>query len=113
MSNSHKQTLLDLKKQLLALEKVGADAAETVVLDQTRQGRLSRMDALQQQAMSKASNQRRQKKLQDIERALIRIQQDEFGYCLECDETIHPKRLEFNPTTTLCIQCAESLETKR
>ena len=106
----YKNRLIEIRDKLLALEEVGDEAAETVVLDQTRQGRLSRMDALQQQAMSKATNARRQKKLRDIDVALQRIEQGEYGYCLKCDEDINPKRLEHNPTATLCIQCAEKLE---
>ena len=73
-------------------------------------GRLSRMDAMQQQAMSQATNQRRQLKLAQIESALTRIENDDYGYCTECDEAINPKRLEFNPTATLCIQCASDKE---
>ncbi|MBT8141909.1 MAG: TraR/DksA C4-type zinc finger protein, partial [Gammaproteobacteria bacterium] len=42
--------------------------------------------------------------------ALERIDNDEFGYCIECDEDINPKRLEYDPTTLLCIQCASEKE---
>ncbi len=110
MSIHYKKRLLSLRDELLVLNEIGKAAAETVVLDQTRQGRLSRMDALQQQAMSKASNLRRQKKLRDIEAALVRIDNNEYGDCEECAEAINPKRLKLNPTVTLCIQCAEALE---
>ncbi|NNC97156.1 MAG: TraR/DksA family transcriptional regulator [Gammaproteobacteria bacterium] len=109
-SKHFKQQLIDLKTELQALEATGQEAAETVELDQTRMGRLSRMDAMQQQAMSKATNQRRKLKLQQIDAALERIDNDEFGYCIECDEDINPKRLEYDPTTLLCIQCASEKE---
>ena len=62
-----------LKRELQALEQVGDEAAETVELDQTRVGRLSRMDALQSQAMSLEAQRRRRVELQQIDAALRRI----------------------------------------
>jgi len=81
-----------------------------VELDQSKVGRLSRMDAMQAQAMAKASAERRKVMLVKIVAALARIDDDVFGYCLACDEPINPKRLELDPTATLCIACAEKAE---
>lgn len=106
----YKAKLIELKTNLEALEATGQAAAETVELDQTRMGRLSRMNAMQQQEMSKATNQRRKIKLQQIDSALKRIESKEFGFCIECEENINPKRLEYDPTTLLCIQCASEKE---
>ena len=103
------QLLLDLRQQLQAIDRSGKEAAETVVLDQARVGRLSRMDALQAQAMSQASNQRRAATLRAIEVALLAIERDSYGECNECCESINPKRLEFDPTVRLCIACAQQL----
>ncbi|OUS16031.1 conjugal transfer protein TraR [Rhodospirillales bacterium 47_12_T64] len=79
---------------------------EVVELDQTRMGRLSRMDALQSQAMSLEAERRRQLELEKIETTLTRLQSGNFGYCLKCDEEIQIKRLELDPTVTLCVDCA-------
>ena len=68
------------------------------------------MDAMQAQAMAKASIERREQMLRRIDAALVRIDNDEYGYCKECDEPINPKRLEFDPTADLCINCASKLE---
>jgi len=68
------------------------------------------MDAMQAQAMAKASSERREQMLRQIEAALKRIDDDEYGYCRECDEPINPKRLEFDPTAVLCIECASNAE---
>ena len=108
--NKYKKLLLNLQSTLEGVLATGKEAAETVELDQTRMGRLSRMDAMQQQEMSKASNLRRQIKLQQINAALTRIENNDYGYCLECEEDINPKRLEHSPTARLCIGCAEALE---
>ena len=99
--------LLTLKAELLAVSSPGQDAAQTVELDQTTIGRVSRMDALQHQAMAQAAQQRRHIQLQRIESALQRIKKGEFGWCLKCGEEIARKRLNVDPTAPLCIACAE------
>jgi DnaK suppressor protein len=103
-----RRKLLALRTELNALEQTGADAAQTVELDQTRVGRLSRMDAMQAQAMSKASNQRRAETLVAIEAALKRIERGDYGECRDCGAYINPRRLEFDPTARLCIGCASN-----
>jgi DnaK suppressor protein len=102
--------LLALRQSLIDAETTGAEAEEPVELDQTRQGRLSRMDAMQAQAMSKATGEQRRRLLGEIEQALQRIEDGSYGECFECGEPIAPRRLEANPTATLCIGCAEALE---
>ena len=81
-----------------------------VELDQTRVGRLSRMDAMQAQAMSVETGRRRRQQIRDIQAALERIDDGDFGDCLECGEGIAPARLTINPGARLCIDCAEALE---
>ncbi len=92
----------EIKNSLLQL----AEAGKTVELDQSMMGRLSRMDAMQGQAMAKANKQRAEMELQKIEAALKRLQNNEFGYCFDCDEPISERRLEFDPTALYCIDCA-------
>ena len=101
-----KSILQKQQQDLVALEKTGTDAASIVELDQTRVGRLSRMDALQDQAMSQERVRRRAIQLQNITAALRRIDQDDYGYCAECGDEIAFKRLQFDPATTLCFNCA-------
>lgn len=105
-----REKLLELRAELLAAAEAGKESAAVVELDQTKVGRLSRMDAMQAQAMAQASEQRREQTLRQIEAALKRIDDDEYGFCLQCDEPINPKRLEFDPTVTLCIECASRAE---
>ena len=80
--NKIKASLQALQQQLIAEQAVGREAADTVELDQSRLGRLSRMDALQQQAMSQALNQRREIELQKISSALRRLESGDYGSCL-------------------------------
>ncbi|NNF17289.1 MAG: TraR/DksA family transcriptional regulator [Gammaproteobacteria bacterium] len=109
-SESAKQQLLALREQLDSLESTSRDAADTVELDQTRMGRLSRMDALQAQEISKESHRRRQELRRRIAPALRRIDSGEYGYCADCDEEIAARRLAFDPTCVLCVKCAEQRE---
>ena len=102
-----REKLLGLRDELLEIERTGKEAAQIVELDQSRVGRLSRMDALQAQAMSIESGRRRNIKIQRIDAALKRIEKGEFGLCLQCEEEINPKRLEVDPTAPLCIDCAK------
>lgn len=103
-----KQMLLTLRKETLQSEVSGKEGTQTVELDQFTVGRVSRMDALQGQAMSKAFHHRRHVLLQRIESALRCIENGEFGWCLRCGEAIATKRLNFDPTAPLCIDCAIS-----
>jgi len=98
-----------LRSRIIELEsydKAAKDSRATVVLDQTSVGRLSRMDAMQQQAMANATSQRRKTEITQAKAALERIKQGEFGYCVECGEDIAPKRLNHNPSIATCITCA-------
>lgn len=91
----------------LAEQDARGRAGQAVVpLDQQSVGRLSRMDALQNQAMAKAQQARRDGEVQALTAALARIAAGEFGYCDDCGEAIAPRRLELNPTVTRCIGCA-------
>lgn len=112
MSQSEKELaktrrlLADKRSALLKSKETGAEAAGIVELDQTRVGRLSRMDALQAQAMSQETNRRREIELQRIELAIQRLNNGEYGFCIKCEEEISPLRLEVDPTAPLCIDCA-------
>ncbi|MDX1588438.1 MAG: TraR/DksA family transcriptional regulator [Oleiphilaceae bacterium] len=98
--------LIKLRDELLETRAAREESTATVTLDQTSTGRLSRMDALQNQAIAQAGQARAENQLRLIEAALRRLDEDDFGYCLECDEPINPKRLEIDPTCRYCIHCA-------
>ena len=107
----------DLKKAKKALEALRTDLTEVaeaardgrrpVELDQTKVGRLSRMDALQDQAMQVEVENRRKMELQRIEAALSRIADGEYGYCVTCGEDIEEKRLALDPAAPFCQDCAQ------
>jgi len=103
--------LSDTLGDLETAEREAVEAARPVELDQTRQGRLSRMDAMQAQSMASASLQRLRQQLAATRRALRRVDQNDFGEYQDCGEPIPSGRLLANPAVTRCLRCAESAET--
>ena len=98
--------LVELKAELESYSEISEDARATVTLDQQSVGRLSRMDALQGQAMAQASERQRRADIQKIGAALKRLDEGEYGFCVECGEDIAAKRLEVDPAAAFCIRCA-------
>ncbi len=97
-----------LRARLTALDAedaAGQAGQKTVVLDQQAVGRLSRMDALQNQAMAQATARRRVAERHRIEAALVRIKMGEYGYCAGCGEEIAPARLAVDPAIAMCTEC--------
>lgn len=103
---THFEPLLELElKQLKSASFETADTRKPVALDQQSVGRLSRMDAMQNQAMAKAVDARRSQRIAAIEAALHRIHEGDFGYCEECGDSIPFARLQLDPVFTLCVGC--------
>lgn len=101
-----------LHEQLLVAERELQDsidqrksAATVVELDQAAVGRLSRMDALQQQAMAKAAEQRAISRLSRVRGALQRLENDTYGRCEDCDEMLDIRRLQTDPCAAVCLEC--------
>jgi DnaK suppressor protein len=84
----------------------GAQGQATVELDQQAVGRLSRMDALQNQAMARANAARRGAERQRLQTALARIEEGEYGYCEDCGAEIAGGRLRLDPCALRCVDCA-------
>lgn len=98
-----------IETQIAGLEEdnaLGREGQGVVTLDQQSVGRLSRMDALQNQAMAKATQVRRDALGRRLRAALQRIDEGEFGYCEDCGDEIAIRRLELDPGVTRCISCA-------
>lgn len=98
--------LLSEKTQFNDDESASAGDRATVLVDQQSVGRLSRMDALQRQAMARAAARRRKGRAVRIAAALHRMEDGEFGFCQDCGEEIDVKRLTLDPTPATCISCA-------
>jgi len=103
----YRTQLTTLQAELRQLEIDSQDASRTVELDQPAIGRLSRMDALQGQAMAQETARRRKHQLTRIAGALHRIDNSDYGYCAICEEELDERRLAIDPTTTRCLGCLD------
>jgi RNA polymerase-binding transcription factor len=86
-------------------DALGRTAQQVVPLDQQAVGRLSRMGALQDQAMAKATQRLRDQERKRLLAARARINSGEFGYCVDCGDDIATERLERAPTAPKCLSC--------
>ncbi len=82
------------------------DRSGTVELDGSM-GRLSRMDALQQQEMALAQARQAKQRLKTVQGALRRIETDDYGWCPDCGEAIGFKRLNARPEAPFCLICTQ------
>ena len=107
------QILLELQEHLTQSLDQTASSATTVTLDQQRFGRVSRIDAIQQQHMAQAGEHQIRLKLKQVMAALLAIDEDEYGLCRSCDSPIGYLRLEVRPETPLCIKCQQNAENRQ
>ena len=98
--------LLARQAELEEEDRLSAEGRAPVTLQQDSVGRLSRMDAMQQQAMAQAQERRRSSERLRIDAALERIEDGEWGYCLNCGAAIAEARLKHDPSVPNCVACA-------
>ena len=103
---SARKRLIDRQTELQNHSHISKQARDTVTLDQQSVGRLTRMDAMQQQAMAAATKRARDGELLRIKAALKRLDMGDYGYCLQCGNEIAEKRLDVDPGAPLCINCS-------
>ena len=97
------------RDEIKRLESETSDSrkdAEAVSPDKSI-GRLSRLDAMQMQAMAVAAQQRRRIEQDMIDAALQRIEMGDYGFCVRCGEPIAPARLQHVPAVPTCLECAK------
>lgn len=92
-----------------AMGEANANAG-TVMLDQSSVGRLSRMDAMQQQAMASGLRAALQRERLRLAAAHTRLQNGMFGVCCQCGADIAKLRLESDLGTPFCAACQEDIE---
>ncbi|GAA0267075.1 TraR/DksA C4-type zinc finger protein [Alteraurantiacibacter aestuarii] len=92
--------------ELDQLQAMSAEGRAPVTLQQDSVGRLSRIDAMQQQAMAQAEQRRREAERTRIAAALARLDEGEWGWCVTCGEQIAEGRLSGDPSLATCVQCA-------
>ena len=69
-------------------------------------GRVSRMDAINNKSINEAAMRKAQDKLKKINISFERMDDENFGRCIQCGEQIPIQRLLLMPGS-LCIKCAQ------
>ena len=104
-----KELGIDLSNLRLKLQEdleLAEEGSQPVTLDQQAVGRVSRIDAIQQQQMHAASVDRIRSRLKLIDSALQRLEANSYGLCMKCEESIPFKRLKVRPESLNCVDCA-------
>ena len=100
-----RERLQQLAGEINADLAANKDDAGIVELD-TSIGRLSRMDAMQNQQMALELRRRRENQLLRIDNAFKRMDQGRYGKCGKCGKLIDEARLEVFPDVVTCVACA-------
>ena len=101
----YKKLIERLLQELTAEDELGQSSQRTVELDQQSVGRLSRMDALQSQAMAQAQQRRRDVLKSSLISALQRLEDEEFGCCVDCGDEVEEARISASPVIMKCMSC--------
>ncbi len=103
--------LNELRDELRRMLSISREAARPVDLDEPI-GRLTRIDAIQQQHMTAASRREFDLRLRQVQQALGAIARGEYGQCRRCDEPIGFRRLEARPESPYCVECQDEVDRK-
>ncbi len=68
-------------------------------------GRLSRMEAMQDQQLVLEMRRRKKRQLAEIKSALLRLDMNRYGTCIFCGHEISRERLDASPETQTCVKC--------
>ncbi|MEX2642360.1 MAG: TraR/DksA family transcriptional regulator [Acetobacterales bacterium] len=107
-----RKLLLEERAELLADDRAHEHDRDPVGPDSSL-GPQSRMDAMQQAEMARAMHERHGVRLRQIDAALQRIEEGEYGYCVQTGEPIEIERLRADPATALSVEAARQNETRR
>ena len=100
-----RKRLEDLEQEIREDMYANPEDSGVVELDSSI-GRLSRMDALQNQQMALELKRRQENQLLRIENAFKRLAKGQYGLCGKCKKPIEEDRLEVFPDTVSCVRCA-------
>ena len=96
------ESIAALKDEMVILEQMGKPIAPDCSL-----GRLTRLEAMQEQEISVNRLYEAGIRLNKLEYALRKVDTPEYGLCMECEEPIATARLRLMPESSLCIKCAK------
>jgi DnaK suppressor protein len=97
----------ELERRLKRMDRNGGSAANGHgrEIDQSTVGRLSRIEALQNQGLTDSLRERERTQRDEVLQALNRIAEGCFGLCLGCRAQIEFERLLVFPEARTCSDC--------
>ncbi len=84
----------------------GSEASAAAVEPDKGLGRLSRMEAMQDQQMVLELRRRKKRQKLEVQNALARIDEGKYGQCSFCGNEISFERLDAFPEVQTCVSCA-------
>ncbi len=105
----YRKVLLEEKERILNNSKKTMDQELNISQDDLPDEADLAATEINQNLVFKLRDRERQL-LSKINEALNRMDEGQFGTCVDCEEPIEPKRLEARPVSTLCLKCKEQQE---
>jgi DnaK suppressor protein len=103
--------LVALRDELTQMLASTRDATRPVALDEPI-GRLTRMDAMQQQSMSAATRSQTDLRLRQVQQAIRLVERGDYGLCRRCEAPIGFARLLARPESPYCVACQDEIDRK-
>lgn len=89
-----------------AREIEGLKEATKPISPENSIGRVSRMDAINNKSVAEASLRSTSRKLNNLQTALSKLSDPDFGICTRCKRPIQEARIMYMPESTRCVHCA-------
>jgi len=86
---------------------------EADLYDMESERDIERTDHAQEEAVNDpmiAQDEQSRRLIEQIQAALVRLDDGTYGECERCGEPINPMRLEVLPTARRCVPCQEEVE---
>lgn len=96
-----------LANQVEILAKEAADSTEATENSKAPVNSAENASDVFDQDFAFMSMESEEELLRKVDRALVRIREQTYGECEECEEMINPERLEALPWATMCVKCQE------
>ena len=105
------RALEELRGKIEQMLEITRDGTRAVDLDEPI-GRLTRMDAIQQQGLSAAARSSHDLRLRQVLQSLNSIKRGDYGDCRRCQEPIGYPRLKARPESPYCLECQGEIDRK-
>ena len=107
MNKKELEILIQKKINLISIEIQELKLLTIPIEPENAIGRISRMDAINNKSINDRMLRKAKEKLKKLNLALSRIDEKEFGMCINCNKLINENRLMLMPEVVRCVKCAQ------